>query len=182
VIVVGYPTTLHQFPEVGDHIPWANAQGSESISTGSIIRSAKDLYHLVVSMSDSSSEPVLSKTWYIVLSNFQFTDSDSISGLPKSIKVHMDISRRGRIVDDTIRLVNGIIPVSQNIASYLADEYNHITISDKSVIGGDLSEWQLIDDLTIDSNFGIMLRFQSNPIIPHRDPVLIRDFYVTMEF
>lgn len=158
-----YSNKIHQYSEEGAesvHIQWSNTDVNQVSSTdNNSITTNGNLYHI----SRSPKHDILSKTYYIVFTNFKFQNvPNTISG----IELRLVSNRKGRITDDTISLYkNGIIGDNKAIVEILP-----------SKIYGDSNDmWgtTLTKNDFLDENFGVILRFKSHPKWPHNDPMFI---------
>jgi hypothetical protein len=159
-----YPTIASQFCETDNHIPWIH--DNESFIEHSIdlttrayeinqIKSAKDLLHI----SNTLVQDIRMKTYYLLLTGFNWTY------LPRrlsGIQARINIQRVGRITDDTIQLYQSI-PVSDNKADALLD--NEKTYGSETDLWGTV---ELTPTDLVNSEFGILLRYQSHPAWPHK--------------
>jgi hypothetical protein len=161
-----YPSTVFQFAEADNHVPWIhyNTEFIDSeldLSSDNYeinqIRTTKDLLHI----SNPTVNDLKMKTYYLVVKDFIWKDTlpNTVSG----IEVMVHVKRVGRIMDDTIQLCIGREGLGNNRADGV--------LSDIKTIGGPVDLWG-IEEITHaqlnDPTFGLILRFQSNIAIPHR--------------
>jgi hypothetical protein len=148
------PTTFSQYPEEGAelvHIPWDRTLTSTDGCLEHIARSPK--------------QDIRTKTYYLKATGFNFSNlPTTISG----IEVRLTMNRRGRITDDTVDLIVANQALGNNKAS--------LDLSPIKIYGSATDLWStknltLLD--VIDSNFGVLFRFQSHPHWPHKDAAFI---------
>lgn len=159
-----YPTVASQFYEFTTHVPWTN-NTTKFVDTEldltlpeyeiSYLRTEKDLMHIP----NTAVNDLKMKSWYLKLTGFKFRHlPESITG----IEAKVNVKRVGRIMDDTIQLYS-LTPLGDNKAN------NDLT-NDK-IYGSETDLWGL-DPITpdfFDDNFGIIVRYQSHPTIPHKE-------------
>jgi hypothetical protein len=148
-----YPNTVTQYAESNTHVPWLNV--GDDFEQMNLVRSKKDLLHIANSLMNDYTM----KTYYLVVKEFDFFDlPEIISG----IEVYVNIRRTGRITDDTVQLYLNQ-PLGQNLATYQID--------DIKTYGNETALWG-VENLTPimldDPEFGIILRYQSHPTMPHQ--------------
>lgn len=159
-----YPTIAAQFCEVNIHIPWQH-YNTEFINTEldlssaeyeiNQIRSKTDLLHI----SNPTVNDLKMKTYYLVLKGFSWTNlPTTVSG----IEARIHIRRTGRITDETISLYNdGIIGLNKA----------NIDLANNKTYGNETDLWgleEITSTMLQDPNFGIVVRLQSHPSVPHR--------------
>jgi hypothetical protein len=149
-----YPNTATQYAEAPVHVPWLNVD--ENFDEINLVRGQTDLRHI----SNSLVNDIKMKTYYLALTEFDWINMpETLTGL----EVYVKLRRTGRIFDDTVQLYYQGQPIGANMA-------NH-DLLDLKVYGGETFKWG-IDDLSIemlsDPDFGIVLRYQSHPTIPHQ--------------
>lgn len=146
------PATLLQYAEEGAesvHVPWDDTLTSTNGSLEHIARSPK--------------RNIRTKTYYLKATGFNFQNlPETISG----IELRLSVKRRGRVTDETISLVTND-QTSENRAT--------LDLSPTKLYGGEADLWELrnLTQEDLDSNFGILIRFQAHPQWPHKDPAFI---------
>jgi len=159
------PTNIIQYPEAGGETidtSWDTKNNFRELiypSTGSL-QSRDFLFH-------SARSPKLdnrNKTYFLQITGFNF---QNLPGTLSGIEVQLDARRYGRAQDDTIMLCLGGTGIGENHAG--------TEISPQITYGSSTDLWKT--NLTIvdiqDPTFGVIIRFQSHPTWPHKDPVLI---------
>lgn len=150
------PKLITQYAETGGeniHVPW----DFNSIENFGIfpIKLNGTLKHIA----RSPKPDLLNKTYYVKFSQFQFTQlPTTIQG----IEVRLDVSRHGRITDDTIQVVSSFGNVGDNLANLTINNNKTYTLP----FSGDTF-------INVDETFGVTLRFQSHPKWPHNETVII---------
>lgn len=158
------PTTFYQYAEEGGesvHIQWNEEQFNSQVKIGT----QGVLSHLA----RSPKTDLRNKTYYLKVQGFNFYSiPNSING----IEVVLTTDRRGRVTDETVQLVINDQIVGENKANLDLDPIK--------TYGGIDDLWGLenLGQQDIDSNFGILMRFQSHPHFPHRDGMFIRGIEV----
>lgn len=158
-----YPNSVRQYAEHESHVSWDGVDNFVGLKRrdGNLLKTSKDLIHI----SCPATNDIRSTTWYLVATDFRFTD---IPNTVKGIEVQIDAKRGGRISDETIQLCLNGTPVSDNMATPPLDM--------SKVYGGSTNDWN-VDIIDIeefkDPTFGLLLRFQSHPYWPHRESMLI---------
>jgi len=145
------PTTISQYAESDVHIPWQGID-SDPLNVNSV-RTTKDLLHI----SNMIANDLRMKTHYLVVNGFAWEDlPDTISGI--EVRIHID--RVGRITDETIQLYNG---------QGFSDNKANRDLAHLKTYGGENDLWGLtsIDPADLNSEFGLLLRYQSHPDWPH---------------
>ena len=149
-----YPTSASQYAEASVHVPWLNID--DNFDQINRVRGEKDLRHI----SNSLVNDIKMKTYYLVLTDFMMSElPETISG----IEVYINLRRTGRIFDDTVQLYYNNQPIGANMANR--------DLFDIKVYGGETVTWDvegLSRDMLNDPNFGVVLRYQSHPTIPHQ--------------
>jgi hypothetical protein len=154
------PTSIAQYAEPGaelHHISWNDV---DNYNGHMPVKTSKDLLHIA----RSPKLDVTMKTYYLSLSSFNFIDlPEIISG----IELRLAANRRGRITDETIQLMLNNEPIGKNQAS--------LDLSIHKIYGGETDLWETTitpDDIQ-NNIFGVLVRFQSHPHWPHKDPVFL---------
>jgi hypothetical protein len=157
--------TTFQFAddEIND-VPW-------SIQPDTPICTQKDLSTTV----NTSTGLHRNRTWYITFSNFA-TDN-TVPGMITGIGVIFKARRRGRCFDETVCLSYDDMLISDNQTQFLSDDMEHLYNNDTMIYGGPGEMWGLngydINSVVKDPKFGLTFRFQSHPMYPHKDPMII---------
>lgn len=155
------PKLITQYAELGGeavHIPW----DFNSIASFGIfpIKLAGTLRHIARSPKPN----VVDKTYYVKFTQFQFTHvPDIITG----IDIRLDVSRHGRITDDSVQLIDSAGITGDNLAT--------LTIDNTKIYSHTGDSMPAIDD-----NFGIELRFKSHPNWPHNETVIINSVEIRL--
>ena len=148
-----YPNTVTQYAESDVHIPWLNVD--ENFDEINLVRSSKDLVHIANSMMNDYK----TKTYFLVCTEFDWVN---LPENPTGIELYVNVRRTGRITDDTVQLY-----LNQPLGNNLAD----FQIADIKVYGGETELWGiegLTKEMIDDPEFGIVLRYQSHPTMPHQ--------------
>lgn len=161
---------ITQSGEAITHIPWDSA-GLSVLSQKSDINLnlISPIYHIA----NSSTGARRTKTWFLYLTNFNFTKiPDTIIGL----KVKIISQRFGRTTDDTIQLMFNDTPVGENKANF--------EVADEKIYGGDTDLWGITADelksMINHESFGLSIRMQSHPTAPHNTPLLINSVSIRL--
>lgn len=179
-----YPKTITQYAEYPDtNISWSNNQSNPEIITDpeynfanassgagrkNVLTTVKPLSHIP----NSGRGPVLDKTYYLKCTDFGMVDLPSnITG----ITVLIDAQRNGKIVDETICLVHNGEVISENKTNLSALREGHLTNNNVQTYGGETDLWgtTITPEMLMDNSFGLLLRFSSNPLYPHREGLQI---------
>jgi hypothetical protein len=187
------PKTIVQYAEYPDNdISWTNNSSDTTIidqplynfintSNGvggrNNIQTVKPLTHVA----NPSRGPKLDKTYYLKCTNFEITDVPStVTG----IGLVLQTQRNQKIVDDTICLIYQDQVISDNKTNLSAGPYaidGHLRNSNNQTYGNVNDLWgaTITPDMVRDPSFGVLLRFSSNPMYPHREGMTI--FQVFLE-
>ena len=158
-----FPNTITQFAEHPSHISWENLNqyaGAKSTDQW-FLRTSTDLVHLV----NPSVNNIRSYTYYLQLKDFRIP---VLSSLPTGIEVQLTSKRGGRETDETVQFRLNDSLLGENRADRNLDMIKNY--------GGPADFWGLTqEDLESisDSEFSLLLRFQSHPQFPHRDAMYI---------
>jgi hypothetical protein len=146
------PTIFSQYAEEGAesvHVQWDDSLTSTYGCLEHIARSPK--------------HDLRTKTYYLKATGFNFQNlPQSVSG----IELRLSMKRRGRITDETISLVfDG--ETSENRAT--------LDLAPTKLYGGETDNWSVgnLSLANLNSNFGVLLRFQAHPHWPHKDAAFI---------
>jgi hypothetical protein len=154
-----YPTIVTQHGEVPKHIPWYGTD--DDFTEINLVTTQKDL----TTVSNDLIRNMRTKTYYLNLSRFELEDLPTpIVG----IELFVNLQRQGRITDETVVLTYNGEKLSSNKANKDLDNIK--------TYGSSTDLWNIpetILPLITDSNFGLLLRYQSNINWPHRSPVLM---------
>jgi hypothetical protein len=161
-----FPTIFSQYAEEGAelaHITWNDLGNFNSLrnADGKFLETTQPLLHIAC----SPKLDIRMKTYYIKVTGFNFQNlPETVSG----IEARLTSNRKGRIVVETIQLCMGDQLVGNNHAT--------LPIMPVKVYGSDIDLWG-IESLTIadlqDLTFGIVVRLQSHPDWPHKEPAFI---------
>jgi len=188
-----YPRSIVQYAEFPEmNISWSNNEVDSTIadnpsynladpSTGAgnrnVITTIKPLTHV----SNPTRGPKLDKTYYLKCTNFM---ARGIPNTPTGITLTLTTQRNQKIVDDTICLIyNGEI-ISDNKTNLSAGPYSidgHMKIENVATYGGPDDLWgaAITKEILMDPSFGVLLRFASNPMRPHKEGMLV--YQITLE-
>jgi hypothetical protein len=159
------PTTVVQYAESGAEnydIPWVSDTFFQEVMAvnQSFVRTSKDLLHIA----RSPKIDITMKTWYLQCTGFDFVD---LPTTPTGIELRVNGNRRGRVTDETIRLFLQGSAIGKN--------QGNMDLSPQKIYGGETDLWETQTtsvDLR-DPTFGVLIRFQSHPHWPHKDPALL---------
>jgi hypothetical protein len=182
-----YPRSIVQYAEYPEtHISWTNDQSDHTIvdnpnynlnnptnGSGSynVIGTTKPLTHVA----NPTRGPKLDKTYYLKCTNF------NIGNLPNTITgitLHISSQRNQKIIDETVCLIYDGEIISDNKTNLSAGHYGvegHMKIENEASYGGPEDLWGATITKTMlqDSKFGVLLRFSSNPMRPHKEGMTI---------
>lgn len=186
-----FPRTIVQYAEYPDtDVSWSNNQADPTIKDNAnynfadpsygagnknVIQTVKNLTHIP----NSTRGAKLDKTYYLKCTNFGLTDlPTNITG----ISVTIYSQRYGRIVDETVCLVHNGQVISENKTNISAIREGHLTNNNNQTYGGETDTWgiDLNKEMFQDDSFGILIRFSSNPLYPHRDTMEIYKIVLTV--
>ncbi len=175
-----YPRTIVQYAEYPEqNVSWSNNVRDVTIAndpeynlanpnTGAgdknVITTVRPLLHIP----NSGRGAQLDKTYYLKCTNFGLKDLPStITGISLSLYTQ----RNGKIVDDTVCLIHNDQIISDNKTSLLAAREGHIKNGNNQVYGGEQDLWgaTITKEMLEDNSFGVLLRFSSNPLYPHKE-------------
>lgn len=188
------PKSIVQFAEYPDqNISWSNNQADPTIVENpdynfadpnngagdrNVIQTVKNLTHVP----NPTRGPKLDKTYFLRCTNFGIVD-ENLSGIITGISVTVTAQRNGRIVDDTVSLVYQGEIISENKTN-LSTIYGegHIRNDNVQTYGGENDLWgaEITPEMVKDPSFGILLRFSSNPIYPHRSTIELYKILLTI--
>jgi len=146
------PTTLTQYAEEGAesvHVQWDDSLRSTNGCLEHIARSPK--------------HDLRTKTYYLKATGFNFQNLPAtISG----VELRLSVKRRGRVTDETISLV---------INDQVSDNRATLDLAPTKLYGNETDMWAMrnLSIEALDNNFGVLIRFQSHPNWPHKDPAFI---------
>lgn len=185
------PRTIIQYAEYPEaDVSWSNNQADSTIidtpdynfadpNTGAgnknIIQTVKNLSHIP----NPTRGPKLDKTYYLKCTNFNIRDLPStITG----ITVTINAQRYGRIVDETVCLIHNDQIISENKTNLQALREGHLRNDNDQTYGNNTDLWgaELTREMLEDESFGLLLRFASNPLYPHRDTIEIYRIVLTV--
>ena len=153
-----FPQTITQYCEVPQHIAW------DTSGLGYYLCQYQDGFYLstinpLVHLANSVVNDVKNKTYYLSLTNYNITGITS----PNGIEALLIMDRGGRITDETIQL--------QYLDQTFGINQASADLSLQKSYGGDGSFWgasTATSTMIMDPSFGITLRFQSHPTLPHK--------------
>ena len=174
-----HPKSIVQYAEYPDNnISWSNnfrdktiienpdynfADSNTSAGNRNVIGSVKELTHV----SNASFGPKLDKTYYLKCTNFGFSGlTDALTG----ITLLLDTQRNGKIVDETVALIYQDQVISKNKTDLSTQYEGHLRNGNIQTYGGETDLWEaeLTNEMVMDPSFGVLLRFTSNPMYPHK--------------
>lgn len=157
-----YPNNVVQYSENEKHVAWTDdGTGFSAVKTTNpvYIGTVKPLLHIA----NPTVNDLKMKTYFLFLTDFK------INQLPEiitGVEVEIEISRGGRITDDTIQLRYQDEFIGENLANSNLDRIK--------TYGKNLWGVESIDSTILtDTSFGLGLRFQSHPSWPHREVPMI---------
>jgi hypothetical protein len=155
------PTIISQYSEPGaeaHHVQWSEREFSAITNVDNV---RLGLNGTLEHIARSPKHDTGNKTYFLKAQGFNFNNlPTTISG----IEVRLSADRRARITDDTIQLLVNDQPVGKNQATLILDP--------KKIYGGENDTWD-VGDITVNSTFGVLIRFQSHPHWPHKDTAYI---------
>jgi hypothetical protein len=146
------PATFFQYAEEGAesaHVQWDPTLTSTNGCLEHVARSPK--------------HDLRTKTYYLKATGFTFQSlPETISG----IELRLSVKRRGRVTDETISLVVNDQP-SENRAT--------LDLAPTKIYGSATDLWSLqnVSPADLNSQFGVLIRFQAHPQWPHKDAAFI---------
>lgn len=179
-----YPKTITQYAEYpAQNISWSNNQSNPQIiedpdynlanansgaGNKNVLTTVKPLTHIP----NPGRGPILDKTYYLKCTDLGLTD---LPGNITGISVMIDAQRNGKIVDETVCLIHNGEVISNNKTNLSAQREGHLTNNNVQTYGGETDMWgvQLTSEMLMDNSFGLLLRFSSNPLYPHREGLQI---------
>jgi hypothetical protein len=184
------PKTIVQYAEYPDiNVSWTNndvdktildqpeynfADTAKGAGNRNVIETVRSLTHV----SNLSFGPKLDKTYYLKCTNFGFNGlTDALTG----IMLTLDTQRFGKIVDDTICLVYKDQVISKNKTDLSTHREGQLRNGNVQIYGGETDLWdaELTNEMVMDPSFGVLLRFASNPLYPHREGMLVYNIILT---
>jgi hypothetical protein len=159
------PLTVSQYAETGfenNHISWAEDRNFAAIKNkdGTHIKTSRDLLHIA----RDPRHDILDTTYFLKCTDFNFQNLPvTISGF----EIKLTMNRFGRITDDTIQLILNDDLIGQNQATLALDPIK-IYGSSNDLLGSALTS-----SISLNSTFGVVLRFRSHPSWPHKCSALI---------
>ena len=184
------PTVITQYAEYPDqNISWTNnirdltvidqsdynlANPNTGAGDRNVLTTTKPLQHIP----NFGRGSVLDKTYYLKCLFDITTLPEEITGF--TVEIHAQ--RNGRVVDDTVAFVLNDQVISENKTNLSAREEGHIRNNNMQVYGGEFDKWgmEITQDMLLDMSFGLLLRFGSNPMYPHRDGIQIYKILLTV--
>jgi len=153
-----YPHSISQESEAITHVPWDSTGNFTYIKSRDLTqtKTVAPLRHIP----NSFSTPIRNKTWYL---NCMFQLGRE-PGQVNGIQLQIQMDRGARIVDDTVQLIYNGSPIGENLATLEIETlktYGNawgLTWTDPDVYAM---------PSTTSTDFGVVLRFQSNFSTPH---------------
>jgi len=178
------PKSIVQYAEYPDiNISWTNNASDTTIidnpdynlanaNTGAGNRNNISVIKPLTHVSNLSFGPKLDKTYYLKCTNFGFKGlTDALTG----ITLTLDTQRFGKIVDDTVCLVYKDQVISKNKTDLSTHREGQLRNGNVQTYGGETDLWdaELTNEMVMDPSFGVLLRFASNPMYPHKEGMLV---------
>jgi hypothetical protein len=166
------PRTVTQYAEVSEHIAWDSTDNMGAIKSfdARSLKTVSDLLYI----SNPTVNNIRNKTWYIVATDFAFTEQiNQVTG----IQVQLQCNRNGRITDETVQLYWNGSAISENLASEDLDMIK--------IYGTSANDWgieQFESDKVLSPEFGLLMRFQSHPFWPHRSSMYINSVAIRLSY
>jgi hypothetical protein len=159
------PTIITQdFTDSPPYIQWHGDNGGLDFP----MTTTKDLIHIANSGGPGPAmTDIRNKTTLLTFTGFNIEAVfESITG----IEVKLDIQRNGRIADDFIGLCYSDGEITRTRVDYSQDSEGHLIHFNKNLYGGENDMWdaEITPVDMLNPNFGVMLRLQSHPFVPHR--------------
>ena len=159
------PSIVSQYAETGfenNHVSWVEDRNFAAIKNkdGTHIKTSRDLVHIA----RDPQHDILETTYFLKCIDFNFLNlPTTISG----IEIKLTMNRFGRITDDTIQLTLNNDLIGENQST--------LDLSPIKIYGSntDLFGTSLSSASSLNSSFGVVLRFRSHPKWPHRSSALI---------
>mgnify|MGYP003349015632 CR=1 FL=1 len=152
-----YPSQITQYAEATQHLSW---QGTGADFTS--MKQIRTQIELTTIASDLRLDNIRTKTYYLLLQGWNIP-STAVPYPLNGIELYVNVRRGGRITDETIALWYNNDVVSNNRAQG--------DLGDIQTYGGEGDLWDavpMISTLLASSQFGIILRYQSNVNWPHK--------------
>ena len=155
------PTTIIQYSETGAenvHISWFDQDNFSALlnQNGRFVSTTAPLLHIA----RQPRNDITMKTWYLQCTGYNFSNlPDTISG----VAMRLTMNRGGRITDETVQLSYQNNAIGLNKAN--------LGLDPQQTYGGMTDIWEIADidaSMIQDPSFGVVLRFQSHPMWPHR--------------
>jgi hypothetical protein len=188
-----YPKTIVQYAEYPElNISWTNnfnsdildnpnynfAEPGQSSGSKNVLSTIAPLTHVA----NPTRGPKLDKTYYLKCTDFRIQElPNTITG----ITLTLSTQRNQKIVDETICLLYNDQIISDNKTNLSAGPYSidgHMNIQNVSTYGGPTDMWgstTITKTMLMDPGFGVLLRFASNPMYPHKEGMLL--YQITLE-
>ena len=188
-----YPRSIVQYAEYPElNVSWTNNNVDTTIidnsnynfsdpTTGAgnrnVIATTKPLTHVA----NPTRGPKLDKTYYLKCTNFM---AQNLPNTPTGITLTLITQRNQKIVDETICLIYNNEVISDNKTNLSAGPYSidgHMKIENNATYGGPDDLWgaTITKEMLMDPSFGVLLRFASNPMRPHKEGMSI--YQITLE-
>jgi hypothetical protein len=165
------PTTFRQYAESDAeavHIPWFDQDNFSNLLNlnGRLVCTTAPLMHIA----RQPRNDITMKTYYLQCTGYNFQN------LPltiSNISIKLTMNRSGRIADDTIQLVYQGAIIGKNLALPARTKNSQSSTLDPiTIYGGPISNFEFTNDINLsmiqDPTFGVLLRFQSHPMWPHK--------------
>lgn len=187
-----YPKTIVQYAEYPElNVSWSNnfntdilgnpsynfAQPGQNSGSNNVISTVVPLTHVA----NPTRGPKLDKTYYLKCTNFF---GSHVPTAPTGLVLTVTSQRNQKIVDDTICLIYQDQIISDNKTNLSAGPYSidgHMKIDNVATYGSENDMWgaTITREMIMDPSFGVLLRFASNPMYPHKEGMLI--YQITLQ-
>jgi hypothetical protein len=178
------PSSIVQYAEYPDtNISWTNNSRDDTIITDEAYNFAdpttgqgdKNNLITVGSLShvpNSFRGPKIDKTYYLKCTGFNMTNLPTVM---TGFSLKLVTQRNARVVDETVCLIYNGEVVSDNKTNLSSIREGHIRNGNIQEYGGPTDMWgaDITKEMMQDPEFGVLLRFSSNPLYPHRDSMII---------
>lgn len=165
------PTIVAQYSEPGaenTHISWFDQNNfSEMLQVnGRYVCTVAPLMHIA----RQPRNDITMKTYYLQCTGYNF---QNLPPTISNISIKLTMNRGGRIADDTIQLVYQGASMGTNLALPARTKVSQSsTLEPITIYGGSISNFEFNSGIDLsmvqDSTFGVLLRFQSHPMWPHK--------------
>ena len=159
------PTSVTQYAEPDAeniHVSWLTDNDFYSIKNrdSKFVKTSRDLLHIA----KQPKHDLVEKTYFLKATGFNF---DTIPNTLSGVEMRLSMNRSGRITDETVQLC-----LDENM---LGDNQATLKLDPSNIYGDPTNTWGAVLSLENiqNSNFGVIVRFQSHPNWPHKCSVLV---------